>query len=78
MTHTFRSLFVDHPASVEESYFEHMRFAFGFAGLLLLAGAAALVHALIPGLCKTTASQITRRLYARIEHRGTAPSDQVA
>lgn len=61
-----RRLFTDHPHSVDESYVEHMI----FAGLLALAAGAALIHALIPGLCKTTASTLIRKMYARIEHRG--------
>ena len=66
----FRKLFLDHPSSVDETYLEHMWFAFSFAALLFAAGAAALIHALIPGLCKTTASRLIRRMYARIEYRG--------
>ena len=65
-----RKLFMDHPASVDESYVEHMWFAIGFAGLLFAAGLAALVQAVIPGLCKTTASRLIRKMYARIEYRG--------
>ncbi|UYV38422.1 DUF6356 family protein [Rhodobacteraceae bacterium D3-12] len=63
-------LFLDHPHSVNESYFGHMRFALGFAFWLGLAALAAMVHAILPFACETTASRITRRLYARIEHRG--------
>ncbi|WP_296422630.1 DUF6356 family protein [Yoonia sp.] len=62
-------LFLDHPATVNETYFGHMRFAFGFAFWLGLAAMAALVHALIPALCETTASRILKRLHARIESR---------
>jgi hypothetical protein len=63
------ALFLDHPATVNETYFGHMRFAFGFAFWLGVAALAALVHALIPAFCETTASRILRRLYARIESR---------
>ena len=61
--------FHDHPASVQESYFGHMRFALGFAGTLLAAGGAALVHALIPPLFETTASEKVKALHARIAAR---------
>jgi len=66
-----KKIFLDHPASVDETYFEHMRFAFGFSFWLAVAAGAALVHAVVPVLCETTASRIIRRLYARIENRGT-------
>lgn len=63
------SLFLDHPATVNESYFGHMRFALGFSFWLAVAAGAALLHALIPAVCETTASRILRRLHARIEAR---------
>ena len=64
------ALFLDHPADVNESYLQHMRFALGFAGTLALAAGAALVHALVPALCERTASTIIKRLHARIVARG--------
>ncbi|WP_322866581.1 DUF6356 family protein [Aquicoccus sp. G2-2] len=67
----FAKVFLDHPASVDETYFEHFRFALGFAGLLALAACAALIHALIPAACQTTASTIIKRLYPRVANRGT-------
>jgi hypothetical protein len=65
----FWSGFVDHPASVGETYFQHMRFAASFAFLLFAAGGAALVHAIIPPLFETTASRLITRLHARIQAR---------
>ena len=67
---SFARLFLDHPASVDESYVEHMRFALGFAGTLALAAGAALIHAFIPAACESTASGIVKRLYTRVAHRG--------
>lgn len=64
-----RRLFVEHPASVEESYFEHMRFAGRFSAKLCMAGAAALIHALIPGLFEKTAGNIICQLHHRIHNR---------
>jgi uncharacterized membrane protein len=69
---TFAAIFLDHPESVDESYFQHMRFAFTFAFWLGTAALAAAVHAVIPALCETSASRILRRLHARIEARHTA------
>lgn len=65
----FAAIFLDHPATVNETYFGHMRFAFGFAFWLAVAAGAAFVHAVIPALCETTASRILCRLHARIEGR---------
>lgn len=65
----FAKVFLDHPATVNESYFGHMRFAFSFAFWLSVAALAAIVHALIPALCETTASRILMRLHAKITDR---------
>ncbi len=63
-------IFVDHPRSVDESYFQHLRLAAGFAIALFVAGAAAAVHAVIPCMCERTASAKVRELYRRIDNRG--------
>ncbi len=62
--------FIDHPASVDESYLEHARFAAGFAGRLFLAACAAAVHAVLPFMFEKTASRIIAGLYARTHNRG--------
>ena len=63
------AVFLDHPATVNETYFQHMRFALTFAFWLAMAGLAALVHAFIPAACETTASRILRRLVAKMDAR---------
>lgn len=63
-------LFLDHPATVNESYFEHFAFALGFGLKLLGAAGAALVHAVIPCLFEKTASRIIADLYAKTHTRG--------
>lgn len=66
----FARVFLNHPAKVDETYFEHMWFALRFAGLLFAATGAALVHAVIPCLFEKTASRIIARLYDRTHNRG--------
>ncbi len=61
--------FLAHPATVDETYFQHMRFAGGFAFWLIIAGLAALVHAIFPAVCETTAGSILRKLTARMDAR---------
>jgi hypothetical protein len=70
MTARFAQLFTAHPESVGESYFGHMAFAAWFASRLALAAGAALVHALLPFMFKTTASRIVRELSERTHNRG--------
>ncbi len=65
-------IFNDHPASVDETYGEHARFAFGFSLKLFGAAFAALVHALIPCLFEKTASRMIATLYARTHNRSAS------
>ncbi|HET7083898.1 MAG TPA: DUF6356 family protein [Rhizomicrobium sp.] len=65
----FRRLFLSHPRQAGESYFQHQRTALSFALPLMGAGLAAMVHAIVPGLCETTAGDAIRRLHARLEQR---------
>lgn len=47
---------VEHPASAGETYLQHLRRALRVAATLAMAAGAALVHALVPALCTTRAS----------------------
>lgn len=58
-----------HPATVDETYFQHLRFALGFAVWLIVAGFAALAHALVPAVCETTAGRIIGKLHDRMGAR---------
>jgi len=60
------ALFLRHPRAVGESYFEHMIAALGFAGRLMVAALAGLVHALVPALFERTASKVVAELYGRM------------
>jgi hypothetical protein len=62
-------LFLSHPQSVGESYFQHQRVALSFAMPLLVAGLAATIHALVPAVFERTAGDIIRRLHDRLENR---------
>lgn len=69
MTRVLQRIFIAHPQSVDETYFEHMRFAGWFASRLLLAGGAALVHAIIPCLFEKTASAMIKDMHTRLVTR---------
>jgi hypothetical protein len=58
--------FTEHPRSVGEGYWEHMGAALSFAGPLLLAGLASLVHAVLPFLLVGTGSRMVSRLHERM------------
>lgn len=62
-------IFLNHPATVDESFFQHMGFALRFSFSLFAAAGAALVHAFVPCLFEKTASKIITKLYERIHNR---------
>jgi len=58
-----------HLAQIGESYFEHLGAALGFSFALAKASIACGVHALIPGLCTSTASRSVAELQAKLVMR---------
>ncbi len=58
--------FTEHPASIGETYFEHMGRAAGFSFSMLAAGIACLIHALLPCLFITTGSRTVTNLHDRM------------
>jgi len=71
------NVFTDHPASVGESYGEHLKVATGFGFALIASGLACLVHGLVPALFVRTGSDTVTRLHDRMvlnRRRRDAPS----
>ena len=65
-------LFSEHPASVGETYLEHLRVAATFAARLFAAGLACLVHAVLPFLFVHTGSDCISRLHQQMLARRRA------
>jgi hypothetical protein len=61
--------FTEHPASVGESYTEHLGRAICFGGRMLLAGIACLVHGVLPFLFVRTGSRAIAELNDRLSAR---------
>ncbi len=73
----FRRLFLDHPATVGESYTEHFGVAGRFGVTMIKGGLGALVHAFVPALCKTRGSDTIAELHRQmVEKRGAVVADQ--
>lgn len=70
-----RRLFLDHPASVGESYVEHFGVAGRFGTRMMIGGMGALVHAVLPFACKTTGSRTIAELHAEMVAKRTAKRD---
>jgi hypothetical protein len=60
-------LFLAHPRSAGQGYFEHMRFAWRFGARMLGGACAAFAHGIVPCLCTDTASRRVRELWSVLE-----------
>jgi len=68
----FQGIFLSHPASIGETYFEHQRKALTFSVKLIWTGMAALLHALIPALCVNTARNNIEKLHSELQSRSSS------
>jgi len=74
-----RLSFTEHPASVGETYLEHMGMALSFSGALALAAAACLLHAVLPFAFERAGSRAVETLYRRmVTHRAKATAAPAA
>ncbi len=55
-----------HPASVGETYWQHMGMALGFSARMMAGALVALVHAFLPCLFEKTGSRMIENLYRRM------------
>jgi hypothetical protein len=64
-----RRLFTEHPASVGETYLQHLGKACGFAVRMVGAGLACFLHALFPFAFQHTGSDCIERLHDEMMRR---------
>ena len=66
--------FTEHPASVGETYVEHLGVATSFGMAMIVGGLACIVHGLVPSLCMKTGSKTILSLHERmVSHRLRSP-----
>jgi len=65
--------FTQHPETVGESYFEHLRSAWGFSSTMAVGACACLLHGLFPFAFQTSGSRRIRELHERMVTHRTAP-----
>jgi hypothetical protein len=76
-----RRMFSDHPASVGETYFEHMGQAFRFSAAMAVAAIACFLHGFLPFAFTRTGSRTIADLHDRMvanrsrQTRGTADAE---
>ncbi|MBX9875759.1 MAG: DUF6356 family protein [Sphingomonadaceae bacterium] len=67
-----KDLFTEHPASVGETYGEHLAMATGFGARMILGGFACLLHGIFPFLfVKTGSAQISTLHERMVRNRQT-------
>lgn len=62
----FNRLFLDHPRSIGESYFEHQRHAMAFGARMFLGAFACFLHGIVPAAFTQTGSRTVSKLYDRM------------
>lgn len=68
--------FTEHPASVGETYFQHMGQALSFSFRMIAAGLGCLVHAFLPFLFVKSGSQMINCLHREmVTHRDKREGD---
>jgi len=75
-----KRLFLEHPASVGETYFEHMGVSASFGAAMFRGALACFVHALLPNLCTRTGSTVVAQLHHRMvthRHEETPAKDRI-
>jgi hypothetical protein len=70
-----RRLFVDHPRSLGMSWSEHGIGAIAIGATLVGAGAACLIHALVPGWFTQTAGRTVERMHDHMLRRKAGATD---
>jgi hypothetical protein len=70
--------FTAHPATVGESYGEHLATATHFGGRMILAGIACMLHGLLPFMFVRTGSRAVSELNAQLLARRTAGAPSTA
>ncbi len=70
-----RRLFLEHPATVGESYFEHAGIAARFGMTMVIGGAKCILHAAVPAIFERAASDCVARLNGELTSRRAASAD---
>ncbi len=74
-----KRLFTEHPASVDETYTEHMAMALSFGARMFAGACGCIIHAFLPFLFVTTGSGAIAELHERmVVNRRVRPEGRLA
>jgi hypothetical protein len=71
-------LFREHPATIGETYGQHLGFAARTGAMMIVGGAACVIHGLFPFLFTSTGTRTIRALAQRIDRRQPAVDTEAA
>jgi len=66
---SIKNIFTQHPHSIGETYFQHLRYASAHGLRLTLSGMACIIHSIFPFLFVNTASNTVQEVYKHIMKR---------
>lgn len=69
--------FINHPKSINESYFEHLYQAIGISLKLCKTAIIALIHGIFPFICIHSASNNIEDLYKQTKNRRNKSNDTI-
>ena len=72
-----RRIFLDHPKTVGETYWQHFGVATGFGRTMIGGGIKAVLHGLFPNIFQTAGSDTVRQLHAILVEKRTAKRDAI-
>ena len=64
------NLFNEHPNSANMNYFRHMILSLKFSFLLFISSIQAVIHAVLPFLCKTSTSDVIKKINGMLHKAG--------
>lgn len=65
---TFNYLFIDHPASVGMTYYQHFVFSMSLSRDFFVASVKAIVHAFVPYFFETSSSDYSLVIYKKLHN----------
>jgi hypothetical protein len=72
-----KNIFTEHPQSVGETYFQHLKFASVFGGKMVIGGLACIIHAIFPFFFEKTGSNILLQMMQDFVERMPSVDDRV-
>jgi len=71
-----KNIFTEHPKTINETYFQHFKFAISFGFNMIIGGLACSIHAIFPFLFEKTGSHFLIKMMYNFVERMQSIEDQ--